>query len=100
MGARKPNPPACTLACVAPTWQSLAPSLCPPRPAGFLSVLSGSFDPSLMCVMGGALLVALPAFQLALRSARPLCAACFELPTKRHRPFPSGRRGPVWRWLG
>ena len=52
--------------------------------AGFLSVLSGTFDPSLMLVMGGALLVALPAFQLALRrSSGPLCAACYDLPTKK-----------------
>ena len=51
-------------------------------PAGFLGVLGGTFDPSLMCVMGGALLVALPTFQLALRRARPLCASCFELPRK------------------
>ena len=51
-------------------------------PAGFLGVLGGTFDPSLMCVMGGALLVALPGFQLALRRARPLSASCFELPRK------------------
>lgn len=56
----------------------------PSKVAGFLSVLSGTFDPSLMLVMGGALLVALPAFQLALRrSSGPLCAACYDLPTKK-----------------
>lgn len=51
--------------------------------AGFLSVLSGTFDPSLMFVMGGALLVALPAFQWALRrSCGPLCAVRYDLPAK------------------
>ena len=56
----------------------------PPLPAGFLSVLGGSFDASLMLVMGGALLVALPLFQWGLRSGgRPLCAPCFDLPAKK-----------------
>lgn len=56
----------------------------PSKVTAFLSVLSGTFDPSLMFVMGGALLVALPTFQLMLRrSQQPLCAACFDLPTKR-----------------
>lgn len=52
--------------------------------AGFLGVLSGTFDPSLMFVMGGALLVALPSFQLTLRrsDSRPLCSTKFELPSK------------------
>lgn len=46
-------------------------------------MLSGTFDPSLLFVMGGAVLVALPAFQLALRrSSGPLCAACYDLPAK------------------
>lgn len=46
-------------------------------------MLSGSWDPSLMCVMGGALLVSLPAFQWLLsRRAAPLANICFELPTK------------------
>ncbi|KAL4452038.1 hypothetical protein ABPG75_007700 [Micractinium tetrahymenae] len=56
----------------------------PSKVAGFLSVLSRTFDPSLLFVMGGALLVALPAFQLALRrSSGPLCAACYDLPAKK-----------------
>lgn len=55
----------------------------PSKVAGFLSVLSGTFDPSLMFVMGGALLVALPAFQWALRrSCGPLCAVRYDLPAK------------------
>lgn len=39
-----------------------------------------------MCVMGGALLVALPTFQWALRHVRtgahPLANVCYELPSK------------------
>lgn len=35
-----------------------------------------------MFVMGGALLVALPTFQWALRRSKPLCNVCFELPSK------------------
>ncbi|KAI7836953.1 hypothetical protein COHA_009202 [Chlorella ohadii] len=58
----------------------------PSKVAGFLSVIAGTFDPSLMCVMGGALLLALPAFQWALRHVRsgghPLANVCYELPSK------------------
>lgn len=55
----------------------------PSKVAGFLSVLAGSWDPTLAAVMGGALLVALPGFQLALRRrTTPRCASCYELPTK------------------
>ena len=46
-------------------------------------MLAGTFDPSLMFVMGGALLVTLPAFQWALRRSQPLCAPCFELPSNK-----------------
>ena len=47
--------------------------------------LAGTFDPSLLLVMGGALLVSLPAFQAILRSSsvqRPVCAPSFDLPSK------------------
>lgn len=57
----------------------------PSKVAAFLSVLAGSFDPSLMLVMGGALLVSLPSFQAVLRFnklQRPVCASCFDLPSK------------------
>ncbi len=51
--------------------------------AGFLSVLSGTWDPSLLCVMGAALLVVVPSFQWVLRqTSTPVCAPCYELPTK------------------
>jgi uncharacterized membrane protein YedE/YeeE len=52
--------------------------------SGFLAVLSGSFDPSLMFVMGGALLVATPAFQLITRYGvlqKPLCTDDYFLPS-------------------
>jgi uncharacterized membrane protein YedE/YeeE len=51
---------------------------------GFLGVFSGSFDPSLMFVMGGALLIATPAFQLITRYGvlqKPLCTDDYFLPT-------------------
>jgi len=50
---------------------------------GFLAVFSGTFDPSLMFVMGGALLVATPAFQLITRYGalqKPLCTEDYSLP--------------------
>lgn len=55
----------------------------PSKVGGFLSILGGSFDPSLMLVMGGALFVALPGFQLIMRSnilPTPICATEFSLP--------------------
>ena len=51
----------------------------PAKVLGFLDV-AGAWDPSLALVMGGALLVALPGFQLLLRRARPLAAERFQLP--------------------
>lgn len=48
---------------------------------------TGTFDPSLMLVMGGALLVSVPIFQAVLRfktCQRPVCAPCFDLPSKSH----------------
>lgn len=54
--------------------------------AGFLSVFSGTFDASLMFVMGGALLVALPGYQFVLRTQvlnHPLACSAFSLPTSK-----------------
>jgi len=52
----------------------------PARVLGFLD-LAGNWDPTLMFVMGGALLVALPLFQWALRKQnKPLLAKRFYLP--------------------
>jgi uncharacterized membrane protein YedE/YeeE len=52
--------------------------------AAFLSPLSSSWDATLMFVMGGALLVALPVFQSVKRSTdpsnKPLCGECYSQP--------------------
>lgn len=54
----------------------------PAKVLNFLD-LAGHWDPTLLLVMGGAIVVALPAFQLALRGAyRPLCSARFDLPAR------------------
>ena len=48
---------------------------------GFLDV-AGEWDPTLACVMGGALLVTIPAFRMILNRPRPILADGFDLPTK------------------
>ena len=52
-----------------------------PQVAAFLSPGYAGFDPTLMFVMGGALLVALPAFQWCARDASapkaPLCGGAW-----------------------
>jgi hypothetical protein len=53
----------------------------PSKVLNFLDV-SGPWDPTLALVMGGALLVTFPAFQLVLKRTRPLLAERFYLPTK------------------
>jgi len=53
----------------------------PAKIIGFLDV-AGEWDPTLMFVMGGALLVTIPAFRLILRRPHPLLADGFALPTK------------------
>lgn len=52
----------------------------PARVLGFLD-LAGSWNPSLAFVMGGAIVVALPAFALAARRQRTLSGAPLQLPT-------------------
>lgn len=54
----------------------------PRRVLGFLDV-TGAWDPTLGFVMGGALLVSIPAFLLARRLQTPVCAPAFEIPSKR-----------------
>lgn len=54
----------------------------PAKVIGFLN-LAGAWDPTLLLVMGGALVVALPGFQLLKRRARPLFAERFEFPTRK-----------------
>jgi uncharacterized protein len=53
----------------------------PARVIGFLDV-AGSWDPTLLLVMAGALAVTLPIFPLILRRSKPFLAAQFSLPTK------------------
>ena len=54
----------------------------PAKVIGFLD-LAGNWDPSLAFVMGGAIVVALPAFRLARRRSAAWISGAIELPTKR-----------------
>jgi len=53
----------------------------PQKVIGFLDV-AGDWDPTLIFVMGGALLVTIPAFRVILKRPRPIFADGFALPTK------------------
>src|SRR5690606_22201287 len=53
----------------------------PAKVLNFLDV-AGDWDPTLAFVMGGALLITIPAFRLVLRRAHPLLETKFYLPTK------------------
>ena len=59
---------------------ALSGMLDPARVLGFLDLASGHWDASLLFVLGGALLVAMPAVQLQRRLARPLLDNQFHLP--------------------
>jgi uncharacterized protein len=54
----------------------------PAKVIGFLDI-AGDWDPTLAFVMGGALLVTIPAFRLILNRPRPVLTDDFELPTKK-----------------
>jgi len=54
----------------------------PVKVLGFLD-LFGSWDPTLACVMGGALAVNAIGFAVARRRARPWLASAFGIPTRR-----------------
>jgi uncharacterized membrane protein YedE/YeeE len=54
----------------------------PARVLGFLDI-AGNWDPTLILVMGGALLVSASLFPLVLRRSRPVLAERFALPTAR-----------------
>lgn len=54
----------------------------PAKVLGFLDI-AGDWDPTLAFVMGGALMVALPATLYARRRPRPVLAERFDLPSKR-----------------
>lgn len=53
----------------------------PAKVIGFLDV-AGSWDPTLAFVMGGALLVTIPAFRLILGRQKPVFDGNFSLPSK------------------
>lgn len=55
----------------------------PARVIGFLNI-TGDWDPTLMFVMGSALLVTLSSFSYILRCRKPVCADKFSLPDKKH----------------
>lgn len=48
--------------------------------SGFLSVLSPSWDPSLILVMGGAMGLAIPGFMAAGKKSKPMCNKEFGIP--------------------
>ena len=54
----------------------------PAKVIGFLDV-AGEWDPTLAFVMGGALLVTVPAFRVILNRPRPVLADYFAVPTKK-----------------
>lgn len=54
----------------------------PQKVIGFLDV-AGNWDPTLAFVMGGALLVAIPAFRLIFKRSHPVLQGEFEVPTKK-----------------
>ena len=54
----------------------------PAKVIGFLDV-AGKWDPTLVFVMGGALLVTLPAYRVILKRGRPVLADGFSVPAKK-----------------
>ena len=63
---------------------ALSQMINPERVLAFLDI-AGRWDPTLALVLAGALIVAVPGFQLTLEWPMPLLADRFELPTKRSR---------------
>ena len=59
----------------------------PGRVLGFLDV-AGHWDPTLLLVMAGALVITVPIFPVILRRPKPLLAAQFTLPTKTRLDLP------------
>ena len=53
----------------------------PAKVIGFLDV-AGDWDPTLALVMGGALLVAIPAYRVILKRRRPVLSGGFSLPAE------------------
>lgn len=61
---------------------SLSGMVDPARVSGFLDVASGHWDPSLIFVLGGAIMVAVPGVLLSRLLTRPILAEDFSLPAK------------------
>ncbi|MDX3808448.1 DUF6691 family protein [Bosea thiooxidans] len=61
---------------------SLSGMIDPARVLGFLNLASGHWDPSLVFVLGGAVIVAIPGVMLQRRLGRPLFDEGFHLPQK------------------
>lgn len=61
---------------------SLSGMVDPARVSGFLDVASSDWDPSLIFVLGGAVLVAVPGVLLSRLLVRPILADDFSLPAK------------------
>lgn len=61
---------------------SLSGMLDPARVLGFLDLAGTHWDPSLIFVLGGAVLVAVPGVMLQRLMAKPVLDACFHLPEK------------------
>lgn len=61
---------------------SLSGMVNPARVSAFLDVASDDWDPSLMFVLGGAVMVAVPGVLLRHFLARPILAESFSLPAK------------------
>lgn len=55
----------------------------PDKIQNFLDV-TGHWDPSLLFVMAGALLIVFIGYRLAMRRTTPLCSPCFFLPVKKN----------------
>ncbi|QDG94607.1 YeeE/YedE family protein (plasmid) [Rhizobium sp. NIBRBAC000502774] len=61
---------------------SLSGMVDPARVLGFLDIANGHWDPSLMFVLGGAVLVAVPGVMIQRRMAKPALDQRFHLPEK------------------
>ena len=61
---------------------SLSGMIDPARVTGFLDVMSGHWDPSLLFVLGGAVLVAFVGFRIMYRMRRPVLDESFHVPSK------------------
>lgn len=61
---------------------SLSGMIDPARVLGFLDIVSGHWDPSLMLVLIGAVVVTMPGVLLQRRLDRPVLDTCFHMPER------------------